>query len=95
MGGRRGIIKQLRPDWDEISYAVMLDFARRQWHLPGWRQALLETCEATLVERSTQGDTLWGGYNPKTDTYDGQNLLGICLMQVRAELLAELAPTTD
>src|ERR1017187_2239681 len=33
MGGRRGIIKNLRPDWDEISYAVMLDFARRQWSL--------------------------------------------------------------
>ncbi len=90
LGGRGGIIPQIRPDWDEVSYAVMLTFCRVQFRLPGWREMLLSTGDWTLVERSRRHDTRWGGYDQTTDRYDGLNLLGICLMHTREELRHEL-----
>ena len=75
-GGPGGIIGALRPDWEEIKYAVMLTAARGQFSLPAWLALLLSTGNATLCERSTCKDTEWGGWDQTTDAYTGLKLLG-------------------
>lgn len=85
-GGPQGIIGDLRPDWEQIKYAVMLTTARAQFSLPAWLALLLSTGNATLCERSTRNDAEWGGWDQATDAYTGRNLLGVALMHARAEL---------
>jgi ribA/ribD-fused uncharacterized protein len=90
LGGPGGIIAELRDDWPQVRYAVMLTFNRRQWRLDGWRELLLMTGGRPLAERSPS-DRDWGCADPRTGAYDGLNLLGICHMHVREELRAEFA----
>ena len=85
-GGPGGIIGTLRPDWEQIKYAVMLTAVRGQFSLPAWLALLLSTGNATLCERSTRNDAEWGGWDQRTDAYTGRNLLGVALMNGRAEL---------
>ena len=85
-GGPGGIIGDLRPDWEQIKYAVMLTAVRGQFSLPAWLALLLSTGNATLCERSTRNDAEWGGWDQRTDAYTGRNLLGVALMNGRAEL---------
>lgn len=91
-GGPRGILPApgIREDWEQVKYAVMLQAALVQHRsIPFFRELLLATGNATIVERSPY-DAEWGGYDKKTGRYDGRNLLGICLMHVRAHLHADL-----
>jgi ribA/ribD-fused uncharacterized protein len=90
LGGPHGVITDLRDDWLQVRYAVMLAFNRCQWRLDGWRELLLMTGERPLAERSPS-DRDWGCLDPRTGTYDGLNLLGICHMHVREELRGEVA----
>lgn len=88
LGGRHGIV-QLREDWNRVRYAVMLTFNRLQWRLDGWRELLLMTGQQTLAELSPY-DGEWGCKDRRSGSYTGQNLLGICHMQVRHELRQEV-----
>jgi N-glycosidase YbiA len=70
---------KLRPDWEEVKEAVMMDallykFSQNEV----LRIRLLRTGNAMLVEGNTWGDRYWGVCDGK-----GKNRLGICLMKVR------------
>lgn len=72
----------IRPDWNEIKDSVMLYVVREKFKQNmSLRNILVSTGNAHLVEDSPR-DSYWGvGKNR-----DGQNKLGLILMQVRSEL---------
>lgn len=71
----------IRPDWDRVKDAVMLDALRRKFARPELRKLLLSTGRRPLVEASPF-DKYWGeGRDGK-----GRNRLGALLAQLRAEL---------
>jgi ribA/ribD-fused uncharacterized protein len=71
----------LRADWDHIKFSIMLNLLRKKFAQSDLRELLLATGNAKLVEGNTWGDKIWGVYQGK-----GKNMLGVLLMQVRAEL---------
>jgi hypothetical protein len=73
---------QLRPDWEEVKYDVMVECLRAKFALPKFREALLRTGDRQIREDSPT-DFVWGYRN------NGQNLLGKALMQVRDEIKTE------
>lgn len=71
-----------RPDWEAIKLDVMLYFTRRKYEHPQMKAKLLATGSRDLIEVNNHGDVYWG-----TDEFlDGENHLGLILMQVRQEL---------
>lgn len=86
-GGRRGEGGRritLRPDWEEVKVRVMLVANRGKFLLPRYRDTLPTTGDRVLVEDSPS-DYAWGGRD-RDGGYGGRNLLGVVLMEVRAEL---------
>lgn len=78
---KAGRAVSLRPDWEEVKIAVMLEVIRakfRQGTLLAKR--LEETDDRHLEEGNRHGDRVWG-----TVGGVGRNLLGRILMRVRAE----------
>jgi hypothetical protein len=73
---------QLRPDWDEIKLAVMMELLTQKFEeespLAG---RLLLTGNSILVEGNTWGDTYWGVCRGQ-----GENWLGRLLMLRRSQL---------
>jgi ribA/ribD-fused uncharacterized protein len=82
-GGRR---ITLRPDWEPVKFSVMRVAHAGKHRLPRFRPVLPATGERVLVEWSPT-DPLWGGRDRQGGA-TGTNLLGVVLMEVRAELLA-------
>ncbi len=77
---------RLRKDWEEIKVDVMLHAVRAKFELlDNHRKFLLATGDMFLFENSPY-DAVWGLWNPRDDSWTGQNLLGKVLMQVREEL---------
>jgi ribA/ribD-fused uncharacterized protein len=73
----------LRADWEQIKFTVMLRLLRQKFK--GKRALdLLSTEDRYLEEGNTWGDRVWGVYQGH-----GDNLLGRLLMQVRGELRGE------
>jgi len=68
--------------WDEVKVDAMMDVLRAKFTYDRFIRMLLETEDAILVE-SSYYDTFWGngGYSK-----NGLNMLGKCLMRIRAEL---------
>lgn len=83
----------LRPDWDErngiVKYEVMLRGLRVKFAEPLFCDALMDTGERYIAEDSPT-DAVWGLWDPAIQEYRGRNLLGLALMQVRAEFAGEL-----
>lgn len=77
---RVGRTLTVRPDWEQVKEAVMLDVLRLKFALPDLRRKLLATGSVQLVEGNTWGDRYWGVCNGA-----GKNRLGVLLMQVREE----------
>jgi ribA/ribD-fused uncharacterized protein len=74
--------KPLRPDWEAVKVEVMRRGVRAKFtQHEDLRALLLATEDATLVEH-TENDSTWGDGGDGS----GQNLLGLILMEVRAEL---------
>ncbi len=71
----------LRPDWDKVKSAVMLNLVRQKFDLDPLGAWLLATADHELIEGNTWGDTFWGMCHGR-----GQNVLGKILMRVRNEL---------
>jgi len=74
--------RPLRPDWEQVKDAVMLEALRAKFEQhPELQRRLLQTGDAELVEH-TKNDLYWA------DGGDGSGLnrLGRLLMQVRSEL---------
>ena len=70
---------ELRPDWEDVKYDVMLKCLRAKYAIPYFRRQLLSTGYKEIREDSPT-DRVWGWRD------GGQNLLGKALMQVRAEI---------
>jgi hypothetical protein len=72
----------MRRDWDKVRNAVMLDALRAKFSQHrDLADILLETCKAMLIEAAPH-DYYWGEGADRS----GKNMLGLLLMQVRAEL---------
>jgi len=78
---RAGRQCNLRPDWEEVKYSVMLDCLKEKFKLPEYQKVLLETGDDYIEEDTALwNDTEWGvGKNG-----DGKNMLGKALMEVRS-----------
>lgn len=83
---RAGRTVALRGDWEQLKVAVMLDGLRRKFADPALRLRLVLTGTAVLQEDSKH-DFEWGARD-REGGWDGGNLLGLCLMQIRRELHA-------
>lgn len=78
---KRGRMITLREDWDLVKNQVMLSGLRNKFYLdPDLAEKLRRTASEHLVEVNHWGDRYWGVDG------EGENHLGILLMQVREEL---------
>lgn len=86
----RGRRVELRPDWEQIKLKVMEEVVRSKFvqsvHLA---KKLIATGDAELIEGNTWGDTYWG---VDTRKMEGENHLGIILMELRSQLIAVNVP---
>lgn len=72
---------ELRKDWENIKFDVMLELLRQKFAIPELRQLLLDTGDSELIESNWWGDVVWGVCRGV-----GKNHLGRLLMQVRNEV---------
>lgn len=84
--GEAGRIVELRPDWERVKVAAMRYGHGKKHAMPRYRHVLPATGDRVLVEDSPH-DFNWGGRDARGG-YEGRNLLGIVLMEVRAQMLA-------
>lgn len=73
---------QMRPDWERVKIALMMNFLRQKFSSQPRKDQLLSTGNHELIEGNTWGDTFWGVCDGK-----GENWLGKCLMHIRKELI--------
>ena len=71
----------LRPNWEGIKLNIMLDLLRQKFSIPDFKEKLLATKDATLIEGNDWGDRFWGVYKG-----EGENNLGKLLMKIRREI---------
>jgi ribA/ribD-fused uncharacterized protein len=83
---RLGRSLTLRDDWGEDRIRVMKELVRSKFQIPTLREKLLATGEEDLVEGNSWNDVFWG---VNLETGDGENHLGIILMEVREEIKHE------
>lgn len=82
---RAGRSVQLRHDWEQVKFDIMLDIVMAKFRQhPDLAEALLDTGDAELIEGNTWNDTTWGVCNGR-----GLNWLGKILMMVRCQLKLE------
>lgn len=80
---KMGRAVQLRSDWEEVKYKVMKGCLREKFKIPYYRNSLLDTEDAILIEDASRwNDCIWG--TGRED--NGQNLLGKALMEIREEI---------
>lgn len=83
---RRGRQVTLRDNWESEKVYFMMFALQDKFTDPRLRAQLLATGDAELIEANTWGDTFWG---VDRETGQGENWLGSCLMNLRAEFVAE------
>lgn len=71
---------ELRADWESIKLDVMFGLLKEKFAIPEYRQLLLDTSTAELIEGNWWGDQFWGVCRGK-----GKNHLGKLLMRIREE----------
>lgn len=88
---RIGKAVSLRPDWEDIKVEVMRRLLRQKF-APGTKlwQKLLDTGDVLLVEGNTWHDRFWGVCQCSKHLGEGQNVLGVLLMEIRQELAQEM-----
>lgn len=83
--GRKLII---RPDWDTVRVDIMRDLLLQKFNPTVLRRKLLCTFAATLVEGNYWHDEFWGvcdgDCRQGPHEPNGQNMLGVLLMETRA-----------
>ena len=84
-----GRATELRPDWEQVKLEVMLRALRGKFTLDPYHSGLLLTHPRPLAEDSPT-DFVWG-CRDANDGHEGQNLLGLALMHVRDELIADVS----
>ena len=85
---RRGREVTLRSDWEAIKDHVMLDLLRAKFshEYPEFKQKLIDTEDAILVEGNTWHDNHFGVCTCIRCGGVGKNVLGEALMRVRKEV---------
>ena len=79
---KRGRKLDLRPDWEKVKISLMYEICMCKFmQNPTLRDSLLATGNALLVEGNNWGDYFWGKVNG-----NGENQLGLILMDVREKL---------
>lgn len=76
----RGRDVVLRPDWEQVKVPIMYGLLQKKFALPDMATKLVETYPHKLVEENWWHDTFWGVCQGQ-----GNNMLGILLMQIRKE----------
>lgn len=72
----------LRPDWENIKLDVMLTIVRKKFSQHrDIAELLIGTGDAELIEGNNWNDRFWGVCNG-----EGENNLGLILMQIRKEV---------
>ena len=85
--GRRVV---LRKDWDLIKLSVMKRFLMEKFRYSDFKEKLLSTGDALLVEGNYWHDNYWGDcYCKKCQNIQGLNHLGKLIMEVRKIILNE------
>lgn len=82
---KRGRRVALRHDWEDVKFSIMEDLLRRKFSIPEFRELLLSTEDAILIEGNHWNDTIWGVCNGV-----GENNLGKLLMKIRDEIRKEI-----
>lgn len=85
---RAGRRCDLREDWEDIKYEVMLCGLRVKFNDPEFAEILLNTGNRLIAEDSPT-DAVWG-IRARDGSLTGANLLGKALMQIRDELREEV-----
>lgn len=85
---RMGNRLSLRPDWEAIKREVMMTCLRLKFTDPRLALRLVSTGQANIIEGNTWHDNIWGQCvcSKCRHKIAGENLLGLMLMEVRAEL---------
>lgn len=93
MAKKLGRKVSLRPEWEDVKDAVMLELVRLKFRDPWMRDHLIETGEVDIVEGNTWHDQYWGDCTCKNRDgrhpgclNPGTNRLGQILMHVRGEI---------
>jgi len=87
---RLGRKVNIRPDWEVVKDARMLDVIRAKFKHKKLRHMLLGTGTAILIEGNHWHDNYWGDCNcPECRNIKGLNHLGQILMKVREEIRSE------
>src|SRR5690606_21767015 len=71
----------LREDWENIKIDIMTDLVRQKFNISSFKEKLLATKDAELIEGNWWGDTFWGVCKGV-----GKNNLGKILMEIRKEI---------
>jgi ribA/ribD-fused uncharacterized protein len=89
---RMGRHVTLRPDWEEVKVDVMREGLRKKFAIPEFRVKLLATGDEELMEGNTWHDNTWGNcVCSKCQNIPGRNMLGMLLMELRQEIMYEIA----
>lgn len=82
----------LRPNWDQIKFAMVSDIVRIKFEThPELAEKLVATRGALLVEGNIWHDQIWGSCTcSRHKDIPGDNALGTILMYVRMQLAAGL-----
>lgn len=84
---REGRKAKLCWNWDTVKLEVMKTALEEKFKIPKFRNLLLSTSNATLVEGNWWHDNFWGDcYCPKCKEIPGANTLGRMLMEIRSKL---------
>lgn len=74
----------LRKNWDMLKLSYMKRFLMQKFRYQKFKELLLSTGDAILIEGNYWHDNYWGDcYCPKCENIVGQNQLGKMLMKVR------------
>lgn len=84
---KAGKIVELREDWHDVKFQIMKDICKLKFVQPEFRQKLLDTGDAYLIEGNWWHDNTWGICSCSKCGYDGLNLLGKVLMQIRVDII--------
>jgi ribA/ribD-fused uncharacterized protein len=89
---KAGRKEKTRPDWEEVSIAIMRWVLRVKLclHFERFSALLRGTADRGLVERSAK-DKFWGAVETAADTLEGNNQLGRLWMDLRQELRTQPA----
>jgi ribA/ribD-fused uncharacterized protein len=88
-GNRNGILKDFNPvEWELRKDGVMEELLRIKFQNPKFKNLLVQTGGAKLIEGNTWGDTYWG---VDLNTGEGANKLGVILEGIRSEIAEAMA----